>query len=82
MTFIGLKATAFQVIFEYIGKKATLFLKHTGKKATLFKKYTGKKATLFLLSVFYLYIGHLHEPPLHPLQPSSKLPGKKKVEEL
>ena len=40
MTFIGLKATAFQVIFEYIGKKATLFLKYTGKKATLILKYT------------------------------------------
>ena len=47
MTFIGIKATAIQAIFEYTRKKATLFLKYTRKKATLFLKYTRKKATLF-----------------------------------
>ena len=36
MTFIGIKATAIQAIFEYTRKKATLFLKYTRKKATLF----------------------------------------------
>ena len=36
MTFIGIKATVIQAIFEYTRKKATLFLKHTRKKATLF----------------------------------------------
>ena len=36
MTFIGIKATAIQAIFEYTRKKATLLLKYTGKKATLF----------------------------------------------
>ena len=36
MTFIGIKATAIQAIFEYTRKKATLFFKYTRKKATLF----------------------------------------------
>ena len=36
MTFIRIKATAIQAIFEYTRKKATLFLKYTRKKATLF----------------------------------------------
>ena len=35
MTFIGIKATANQAIFEYARKKATLFLKYKRKKATL-----------------------------------------------
>ena len=56
MTFIGIKATAIQAIFEYTRKKATLFLKYTRKKATLFRKYTREKDTLFY-----------HEPHLHPL---------------
>ena len=56
MTFIGIKATAIQAIFEYTRKKATLFLKYTRKKATLFLKYTRAKDTLFY-----------HEPHLHPL---------------
>ena len=56
MTFIGIKATAIQAIFEYTRKKATLFLKYTRKKATLFSKYTRAKDTLFY-----------HEPHLHPL---------------
>ena len=56
MTFIGIKATAIQAIFEYTRKKATLFLEYTGKKATLFLKYTIAKDTLFY-----------HEPHLHPL---------------
>ena len=47
MTFIGIKATAIQAIFEYTRKKATLFLKYIRKKTTLFLEYTGKKATLF-----------------------------------
>ena len=56
MTFIGIKATAIQAIFEYTRKKATLFLKYTRKKATLFLKYTRAKDTIFY-----------HEPHLHPL---------------
>ena len=48
MTFIRIKATAIQAIFEYTRRKATLFLKCTRKKATLFLKYSRKKATLFL----------------------------------
>ena len=36
MTFIGIKATAIQAIFEYTRKKATLFLKYTSEKDTLF----------------------------------------------
>ena len=36
MTFIGIKATAIQAIFEYTRKKATLFLKYTSAKDTLF----------------------------------------------
>ena len=32
MTFIGIKATAIQAIFEYTRKKATLFLKYTRAK--------------------------------------------------
>ena len=56
MTFIGIKATAIQAIFEYTRKKATLFLKCTRTKATLFLKYERKKATLFY-----------HETHLHPL---------------
>jgi hypothetical protein len=36
MTFIGIKATAIQAIFEYTRKKATLFLKYTRAKDTLF----------------------------------------------
>ena len=56
MTFIGLKATAIQAIFEYTRKKATLFLKYTRRKATLYLKYTRAKDTLFY-----------HEPHLHPL---------------
>ena len=36
MTFIGIKATAIQAIFEYTRKKATLFLKYIRKKTTLF----------------------------------------------
>ena len=56
MTFIGIKATAIQVIFEYTRKKATLFLKYTRKMARLFLKYARKKATLFY-----------HETHLHPL---------------
>ena len=37
MTFIGIKATAIQAIFEYTRKKATpLFLEYTRRKATLF----------------------------------------------
>ena len=67
MTFIGIKATAIQAIFEYTRKKATLFFKYTRKKATLFLKYTRKKATLFLkyarkkATLFY------RETHLHPL---------------
>ena len=56
MTFIGIKATAIQTIFEYTRKKATLFLEYTRRKATLFFKYIRKKATFFY-----------HEPHLHPL---------------
>ena len=48
MTFIGIKATAIQAIFEYTRKKATLFLKYTGKKATLFLKYTRAKRLHFM----------------------------------
>ena len=55
MTFIGIKATAIQTIFEYTRKKATLFLEYTRRKATLCFKYI-KKATFFY-----------HEPHLHPL---------------
>ena len=36
MTFIGIKATAIQAIFEYTRKKATLFFKYTRVKDTLF----------------------------------------------
>ena len=56
MSFIGIKATAIETIFEYTRKKATLFLKYTRKKATLFLKYTRAKDTIFY-----------HEPHLHPL---------------
>ena len=58
MTFIGIKATAIQAIFEYTRKKATLFLKYTRRKATLYLKYTRAKDTLFY-----------HEPTIynHPI---------------
>ena len=56
MTFIGIKATAIQAIFEYTRKKATLFFIIYKKKGYTFFKYIRKKATLFY-----------HEPHLHPL---------------
>ena len=54
LTFIRLKATAYQVISEYTGKKATLFFKYTGARATRFYGW---------FSTFTLR-------PSHPLQPS------------
>ena len=48
MTFIGIKATAIQAIFEYTRKKATLFLKYTRKKATLFFEIYKSKGYTFL----------------------------------
>ena len=47
MTFIGIKATAIQAIFEYTRKKATLFLKYTRKKATLFRNIQEKRLHFF-----------------------------------
>ena len=48
MTFIGIKATAIQVIFEYTRKKATLFFKYTRRKATPLLKIYKKKGYTFL----------------------------------
>ena len=70
MTFIGIKATAIQAIFEYTRKKATLFLKYIRKKTTLFLEYTGKKATLFLKYTSAKDTLFYHEPHFiynHPI---------------
>ena len=48
MTFIGIKATAIQAIFEYTRKKATLFFKYTRRKATPLLKIYKKKGYTFL----------------------------------
>ena len=47
MTFIGIKATAIQAIFEYTRKKATLFLEYTRRKATLFFEIKREKRLYF-----------------------------------
>ena len=70
MTFIGIKATAIQAIFEYTRKKATLFLKYIRKKTTLFLECTGKKATLFLKYTSAKDTLFYHEPHFiynHPI---------------
>ena len=55
MKFIGLKATVFQVILEYTGKKATLFFLDI------------QEQRLHFSIIDFL---PLHETHLHPLQPS------------
>ena len=51
MTFIGIKATAIQAIFEYTRRKATHFLKYTRKKVTLFSKYSRKRLHFFKIYI-------------------------------